>query len=679
MGVNTGACLVRLVATGRSIGYYHFTMSKHRSACWRLIVLAAVLGIGGCMTYGPTRENTAWLRHIKSPRVHSTPTHAARLIAELRAPALDRNAYTPAEQIAANAVHELQQGNEWDAALLLSLASYRYHQQAVLAGEIGKEQLYRIHPSQHQEFIEMVGGEMRLFNDQDFDRELDLLRDHLFGTAAASERRARYIEQLARGGREDDAFGQKLSDFQTRVSNRHESLYHSELARAFQDRLLADNQRAGPDGFAFYYLAATPLDTFRLAALHETRSAFHTVLVRNLAPRMQVLRESVLASLKGGSTYARSNVAIALGLASQPENVPILLDRLNAETDPRVVDSLRFALVRHERDDFLAPLLERTSRARGQEREHVLTLLQWLPAQTKATLQESAFIAIAKQRDASAIARGMAIVVVGDIASQRALAQKAVRALLELVGDSEEVVAASAEMAIKQLKLSAAECKSFYREYRAARPSLLTRLAEVASLGDLEFLDRAYSDGLTEQNDEAGGSDIQTAAIQATASIAGAASRQLLERWLVGAANDSSVRWLLAVMLASRTDADETRLTGLKNLTRSTRLMLLLALDSKELVEAMNRALPRLPISDIAQLVMMSAILERNSLRATMWRLASYDNFRFYPADAMVRRLAISALVRIALRQRVQQPIEKPGQLAPGQVELSDAHRGATP
>lgn len=618
------------------------------------LAVAVVLG-AACFPQGATRENTAWLRHIKSPVVTPSAPRVAQLVAELHRPDLQRDAYTPAEQIAANAVHELRAGREWDAALLLSLASYRYHQQAMLAGQIGREQLSRIHPARYDDFTELIRGEVRLFNDQNFDQELELLRDHLFGAAVASERRDRYVEKLARGGSEDEQFAEKLSDFQTRVSNRSERVHHRALARAFRARLLADRRQSGRDGFAFYYLAATPLDDFRLAALDLTDRPFHAVLLRNMVPRMDTLRAAVRARLNSTRPETRSLAALAMGMAPDAGDVPSVEGRLAAETDPRALDSLRFALIRQDREEYLDALMERAVRARGKEREHALVLLQWLPEALKAKYSEDKFLALALDSSASQFSRAMALVIIGDIASQRALAHKSMRAVLGLARAGDKVIAASARIAVKQLQLSAAECKSFYREYQAARAPLVTRLAEVASLGDLDFLDRAYGDGLAanRRDAESDGSDIQNAAIQATASIPGAASRQLLMRWLVNAGPDSGVRWLLAMVLAARSDADRKEIANLANLDESTRLMLALALDSQDLPEAMKRALSKLPIGDIAQLTMMSAILERRTLTTEMWRLASYDNYRFYPADAMVRRLAMSALVRIALRQRI--------------------------
>ena len=121
------------------------------------LVAAVLLGATGCVASGPP----AALRHISAPSIVRSATRQDTLVAELQSPALENHRYTPAEQIAVYAGHELARGNEWDAAVLLSLASYRYHQQAYLALQLGNSQSYTINPAVMQQFHEWYRRAMK--------------------------------------------------------------------------------------------------------------------------------------------------------------------------------------------------------------------------------------------------------------------------------------------------------------------------------------------------------------------------------------------------------------------------------------------------------------------------------------------------------------------------------------
>jgi hypothetical protein len=611
-----------------------------------LLITAATIGATGCVA----ADRTAWLRHIKAPEVERASTQKQRLVAELRELYLVPDRYTPAEQIAAYAGQELENGNEWDAALLLSIASYRYHQQAVLASSIGHVQSMTINPVVRDQFYEWVGHEVRMFNEQHFDSELELLRQHLFGVAVASQHRDAYLRAVAGGGKEDDHFARRLNDIQTEMSNRTERLAHPELAEAFLARLQRDHAADQQNSYAFYYLAATPLDSFRMAALDETRTSFDGTLARNIVPRMQTLREQVRARLDHPQPTTRANAAALLGLAPEPGDVALLEARLGRESNGMVIDSIRFALLRNGNADQLAQLLDRARKISiSEERDHALILLQWLPPELRTTFPEPLFVALATASSGvSTFGRSMALTILRDLAHQRTLSQKSVTALLELTADRDEQVAATAMNAVSALEqLSVAECKTLYEKYPTARDALVSRLGENASLADLAFLSQAYE---TSKDVE-----IQVAAAVAVAAIPGAASLQLLERWLAGAAKHEDGRpyMMLVALLASRTDVGQAELDAL-GLSRAKRVMVEMALDSRDLARA-AAALDDVGMQDAMQIAILSGLLQRRALVPTLWKLARYRNDQFYPGDAMVRRHALGALVRMALQRRTEQ------------------------
>jgi hypothetical protein len=621
-------------------------------------VAAVLLGTTGCIVSGPPDA----LRHISAPSVVRAATRQDKLIAELQRPTLENHRYTAAEQIAVYAGYELDQGNEWDAAVLLSLASYRYHQQAHLALAIGESKSFTINPAVMEQYYEWVGHEVRMFNDQHFDHEIDLLRQHLFGFAVAAERRDAYLQEIARGGKEDAGFDQHLADLQSQMSNRPERLAHPALAKAFLARLVEDHRRDAKNNFAYYYLAATPLDSFRLAALDETRAAFDGVLVENLVPRLPALRSQVRQRLDDYRPYTRATAAAVLGLAPEPGDVAVLEARLAQETNALVIDSLRFALIRNGKHEHLARLVHHAGQKTAQEeRDQSLTMLLWLPEEHKLTMDETLFVRLARSEPGiSKLGRVLALAMLRDMAREKTLAQESVVAVLELTSDTEEDVARMASQAVSSLQqLGAAECKALYHRYPRARAALIERLGETASLADLDFLSRVYDDNAREI-------DVQMAAAGAVAAIPGTASLQLLRRWLAAAGRHEDVRpfLLLVSLLAMRADVAQANLDGL-GLSYAKRLMIEMAVGGKEIARAagvleqsllFGTGLDGLRLQDAAQIAILSGLLHRPAIAGTLWKLARYDNAQSYPADAMVRRHALGALVRIKLQRRVRGP-----------------------
>ncbi len=601
-------------------------------------VIVILLG-GGCASL-----ETAWLRHIDAPTVRPSPTRPKRLIQELAKPSIVRGQYTPAERIAAYGVYELERGNEWDAAVLMSLASYRYHQQALLAIAIGRQQMRqgRVRFDAFDSFRAYLASEAELFNDQHFDSELGLLRRHLAGISAAYERQRHYLRQLARGGARDDDFERRIEDFRSAMSSRSERLAHPALAGAVLKRLTQDHRNG--DSFAFYYLAATPVDSFRLTALDEIQIPFSGLLLENVAPRLETLRAEVRRRLDSNNANTRANAAAILGLVPSEGDIAALNARLKVERDVQVADSLRFALVQNGRQDHFAPLSERAV----QGYEHPLTLLYWLAPEHKDETDEKLFAAMADgQRGAILPARILAVAILGQMANRRPLRPESVNVVLGLTGSRMEELAKTATRTVGGLEqLGAEESKSLYAKHPAAHAGLLTRLGTVASLNDLSFLEEAYLDA-----DDEG--EVRTAVLIAVAGIPGVASRQLLTRWFEAAADDDSARPLMAALLAGRDDASRDEFAA-AYLTASKRLMVEVAFDSARLDKIAADSIGGLDIADVAHIAMMAGLLERRAIVPTLWKLASYRKDDRYPADALVRRLAMSAIFRIVLKRRIE-------------------------
>jgi hypothetical protein len=153
-----------------------------------LIFLLAALSTVCCYGYssGPSASSGGvvsdlppgtpqWAIHVWPPHVdRAAPleTYRARLIAELGGAELPYQ-YISAEQIAALAINEFTAGHEWDAALLLSIASYRYHQTAIHAYRLGVASATE-HAGQINldAYAKLIGSEVQAYNRMYFVDEL---------------------------------------------------------------------------------------------------------------------------------------------------------------------------------------------------------------------------------------------------------------------------------------------------------------------------------------------------------------------------------------------------------------------------------------------------------------------------------------------------------------------------
>ena len=244
-------------------------------------LIATALVTSACLSQ---RRVPEFLIHNPQPKITYAATDAAALTRELEHADIISHSYTPAEQIATYADREIRADNERDAAVLLALASYRYRQQARRIVVVGTSLRWRVNASAMPQYNEWIENEYNLFSEQNFDNEQALLRSHLFGFAAASERYDDYLFTLAQGGREDENLGETLQEARLVASNRKETLldgsefaaakqrYRIALLRRFDtlhtraDALL-DELQGGPEVAVCRQLA----DTDELAAIAAAR------------------------------------------------------------------------------------------------------------------------------------------------------------------------------------------------------------------------------------------------------------------------------------------------------------------------------------------------------------------------------------------------------------------------
>ena len=616
-------------------------------------------------------SDTDWIRHIKPPRVLRSRVDARRLVSELALDIPPATGYVPPEQIAAYAIQELREGHDLDAAVLLSLASYRYTQQAKVAYLAGQHQAdhgvttargsFTIPVHRREKFMDLVVEEAKFFYAREFNDELDLVRDHLFGVPQARARGAAYIASLAQGGERVEDIGDQLNRYRLSLSNRPERLTYPQIADAYRERLIADRYHEHSAGTAAMFLARTPLDSFRRAALADPYWMFDAALVKNVLPRMHTLRNEVRQQLWSANAKSRSNAAILLGLAPEPDDLEMLREVAELENDEQVSASLTFALIRHGDGALVDELVRLARTASGETRQHALAMILWLPDADKTSLEEATLVALAGDDSSGPHAQGMALTIIRAIAEKRALTRNTVQAVVRLTSARDESVAEDANDALARFsQLSAEQCKDLYRRHRSARIGLLERLGQIASMTDLDFLAKVHDEAraLRTENPEQA-SALMVALALAVARIPGTASTQLLVRWFEMASETDAM--VLAALLSTRTDR---KAINAGSLPLAKRLMLELAFDGPELGTTLVRQVERLDIQSTALIARMAGALERQAARNGLWNLASYRHDDRYPVDALVRNIALASLVRLELTSRSEDNRERPSSYA---------------
>ena len=316
-----------------------------------LVIAGAIIAvIAGCMPQGRGRV-PEWAIHIKRPRIDENADveqMAPRLIAELKSQWLTPG-YVPSEQIAALAIKEIRQGRGFDAAVLLSLASYRYYQQVYYVAAVSNYNVPgNINLTAYRRLVE---AEIEVLADIDFDDELDYLNARL----DQDDRRMQILEKgrfdilRAKGSEQAELVKQLIDKFEATYRAPEEEIHYPRLTQAYLDRLVADVHSEYHARHAGYYLAMTPLKAFQEAALIHAPQYFHTPICRRLATRLSEYRAMVVRELGSPNPKARSNAAIILALRPSPENLGILETAYQKETDPFARLSFEFARIQHEK------------------------------------------------------------------------------------------------------------------------------------------------------------------------------------------------------------------------------------------------------------------------------------------------------------------------------------------
>jgi hypothetical protein len=239
----------------------------------------------------PLTPLPAWAIHIAAPQSltpESTPEQIETLRHELLEPALRAGTpYTSPEQIAAMAAAELSHGHEWDAALLLAIASFRYRQQADLAVALGNLDVQARRPDTEQTWLVRKLEKERLWRN-DFGPELRAIRRRLRKTPSSSTATVSVATPPDAGlVTPFPLFGlEQMNVPIPSIGSRPEELTYPQLANAFLARLEADNRSGQVDRF----IEMVPLIAFRRAGLRRLRNYLMPQLLPDVTAQANALR-----------------------------------------------------------------------------------------------------------------------------------------------------------------------------------------------------------------------------------------------------------------------------------------------------------------------------------------------------------------------------------------------------
>ncbi|MCP4605824.1 MAG: hypothetical protein GY847_35780 [Proteobacteria bacterium] len=616
----------------------------------RIFFLVSVLSVltGGCVM-GP-RPVPQWAMHIKPPIVNETGLSKPllhKLERNLTKEILPAN-YIPAEQIAALAVKEIKSGRGWDAALLMTLASYRYHQQAIYASRMANNIPNNISINK-EIYNNFVKTEIDIFSSRNFDEELNytaaqLLRDDKVTKMFEND----YWRALSQeGAKREEMFKDFLQNVEENYIAPPERISNKHLSQALLSRLIEDTRTKHSDSFANYYLAIAPFREYRLAALRETNRFFFTPICQNLAPRLSQLRKEITASLDSTRSQTRSNAAIILGLRPSAENLALLETYYQKEESDHARLSFEFAFIKNNKEELLKKL---TAAIRDCDEkdglcDHALHLLQWLPIEQKQKISHAALAKVLKDSRNTNFSRMFAAVILRDIGLESKLGRSIIQTLITASGDKNEQISSWAGEAIAGLKqLDHEQVLTMLRENKTNRWALIYRLSHVVEPADIGFLKTELREKRIRSERE------QNAFIKTLQKIPGNKATLLLFESFT---KNPEMRIGVAMSLVERGDTPFNRLLNLAAKDKGIgSLIIKMHVKADDAIPFARTLLKGGTLDQRIQTAQLVSVFERRQLLPDLWQLASYNHSGYYPADAIVRHAALRSILRLKLLGR---------------------------
>jgi HEAT repeats len=622
--------------------------------------MAVVLGAAApaCVATGvPT-----WAMHVRPTTVNTgldSRTVRANVAWELAQPGLRQGHIAP-EQIALVAVEELRARRFADAGLWLSIASYRYHQEALLAGSVGKAGFDTLPPGVRVDMYEkLVIAEIKGFAHLDFNDEMEIINARMSGRGGVESALQEELTGLGKTSPIDrESLRDVLAELRPNAGPAAEVTRYPELIDAFRRRLLDDFRQRGQDRNPGYYLAWTPVAALQAEAVLASVSAFEPGVCSGVALAFPAPRRAMIAALDHKRPEVRANAAATLGLAPSEETRPILEAHLRAESDPRVKLALAFALVRHGVPEHVTSLTAAVASCAPSTCFLPAALIQWLPPAARPDLDQASFVRIVADSRMDKRARFFAAAVLHDIGHDKPLDPASIEALIvagRQKGDERlfEMVMAAIEdapglsRATVVARLNSESEASQYQDVLNPVP-LLGRLAKVSTAEDLPLIKR-----MMERFGSTGSVEAHYA-VEAALHVPGESASDILGNWYNRFA---ALRPHIGLGLARRQGFPRDRLERLAARGDArTQIIVKTILHAPEAQATLLAYLVNGTPEDKFQAASLAAFTPPAGVDQPLRNLLTFQDARYYPSDAALRHAAMESVVRLALTASLPDP-----------------------
>lgn len=647
-----------------------------------VLLIMAILQLAACT--GPKALSTARHRH-HDPLLLDFSASTDEVVASL---ASEFSRYhtsgmpsgpLPPEQIALAAIDRLEEGRIRDACLLMSAASYRYHQAGERAFRSGKG----AHGDPGEEGKSLASPELlpggaaaewRLeeraaYQVCDFDEALKICRGLLDGSAQA-ERIVRLTLELT--GREKrkglETLKKRLSGALERENDKQSvghALHDEKLAEAYLNSLAADSQESASSFTAFKYLAATPVSTFPLRGLELAIDPFEVHFFNLPRRSLMALHDELIGLLSHPKAATRSNALILLGRIASLHDFALLSHAAKTESDPEVKLSLSFALLKLGDKTQLPILFEAATTRRGAPakdkdvdsrsariRTHALTLINRLPPALLRELDPKKLTDLFIFSEADLLARVLILAILEKMAAGQTLPARTLGLLFEMTEFDEDMIREGAGRTLAAVsQLDPPTIILLLNRYRSEpkRRALLHRLARIVRPADLEWLSAHYRDhqGIAER----------MAVVGAVGRVSDKAAEDMLFDWLIHT-DSPRLHAHIALVLAGRPGLDKNRLgEHLAGRGGPASLDILIGIDHAE----SRRLLDDFLASENYEFRSLAARLIGNrgmqDYMPALKSLVSYQSQEDYPHDVGVRRAALSSIMKLTMEKWLEAQI----------------------
>jgi hypothetical protein len=556
-----------------------------------------------------------------------------RALEELRLADLPER-FLPAEQLAIAAVQNLQAGHAADAAVWLSLASYRYHQA-----------WYRILKSP---IDRLSKRELDVYQELNFEPELNALGQLLRGEEMVKwDTRTRLAGIFGDDGEDSEAIAEAgRRKLVLRGGLAEELTTAKVLSQAYLQHLSAKSVQKSSLGSATRALVSTPLAEYSLEALRSGVDRFSPGHCSIVANQLSTDRKAVVALLAAPRSEVRANAAVLLGMTPDPAQITHLEQRLASEQDTVVRLALNYALARHGQGHRVGDLSRALAQCPTRVCEEAVTLLQWLPNDLKVGLDPELLLRLAGDVRQRLFVRLSAIAILGDIGGKKPLSPRMREVLLATAQEKNPDLLRHATEALKKdLGFSRELVLAALAKPTPAYGPLLSRFVRVATVEDLPTLRQLMPRFAANPGPET------DALIEAAARLPGADAEAQLVSWFDA---HQLLRRRIAMRLMVRPNLRPATLTYLATaMDRDVRLLVSVLGRMPDALALLQEALRATEPQQRLFAAYLAGLVYEPRVTKDLWSLVDFRDAQLYPDDARIRHTALSSLLFIALDKMV--------------------------